>query len=211
MALIGFVSGTNGNDNLRGIGAESYHIYGLAGNDTVQGGEYGDLIYGGAGNDVLYAGTGDWEPKGDRIYGEAGFDSITGSKNDDSLYGGDDGDSLAGGLGNDLIDGGYGNDTIFLGNGYDQVAGGVGTDRFDFTQTIGRSYTLIYDLGFNETIVVKSNSRLYWKYYDTGAGNAGIQIGVDLANTSNDDTIYLQNRTDLSNINFIGAVSIQQV
>jgi Ca2+-binding RTX toxin-like protein len=233
MSTIGYINGTNGNDNLFLPGASkpsaehNWQITCLAGDDCAVGGSYSDTIIGGTGNDTLRGGSGGRDFEGDFIYGDEGFDSIIGSGFGDQLYGGAGSDTLIGGAGSDfmyggdgddVINGGDGSDTIFLGSGNDQVIGGAngqviggGADRFDFTQSQGSSYTLIYDIDPNETIVLKSNSKLYWRYYDTGAGNAGVQIGVDLANTSNDDSIFLKNRTDLSNINFIGAVSIQQI
>lgn len=99
-------------------------MYGLAGDDTLNGNNQNDTLYGGDGADKLYGGVGN-----DALYGGAG---------NDSLYGGDGVDSLDGGDGNDTLDGG---------NGLDTVLGGLGND------TITNCETVLYRLGDGADIV----------------------------------------------------------
>ncbi len=57
------ITGTGGNDNLRG-GNDADALYGLDGGDTLQGNGGADVLVGGVGNDRLYGGTGngmDWK------------------------------------------------------------------------------------------------------------------------------------------------------
>jgi Ca2+-binding RTX toxin-like protein len=98
---------------LPGNSATRYLVLGGDGDDTMVGrGLAGDdTIHGGNGDDVLRGGTaGD-----DTIFGEAGADALYGNAGDDVLVGGDGSDSLRGGLGKDTLTGGAGRDTfVFL-------------------------------------------------------------------------------------------------
>ena len=98
--------GTVGDDNtdttkLVGTsGADT--MFGLAGNDILEGGGDADTLYGGVGLDMLV--------------GDAGADKLYGGVGDDTLDGGDDDDMLVGGLGDDILIGGGGTDTyVFRG------------------------------------------------------------------------------------------------
>jgi uncharacterized delta-60 repeat protein len=79
----------------------------LAGNDTINGSNFGDTLYGGAGNDTI---TGD--NLGDVIDGGTGKDALYGRNGNDTF--------IAGGFGfgsfvaAEYIDGGFGNDTLIL-------------------------------------------------------------------------------------------------
>lgn len=79
VALAAAVSGTQGNDTLRGTPQDD-QIYGLNGNDTLYGFERSDELYGGAGNDNLYGSSG-----ADEIYGGSGQDNLFGGDNSDFL------------------------------------------------------------------------------------------------------------------------------
>ncbi len=106
------VLGTSGNDNLVATvsGTAFERLYGLAGDDTLNGGSGNDLLLGGSGNDELIGGTGS-----------------------DILVDGDGSDIFNAGDGNDIlilsgidflsIDGGAGNDTLVL-DGIDLILGG---------------------------------------------------------------------------------------
>lgn len=74
--------GTAGNDTLSGK-----LVFGLAGNDFINGTSGADVLFGGLGNDKLNGGAGN-----------------------DFVYGGEGNDTLTGGGGNDLLNGGLGND-----------------------------------------------------------------------------------------------------
>jgi len=73
-----------------GVSAANVTINGGNGNDTLTGGDSGDVINGDAGNDSLVGG--------------AGADSLDGGSNDDILVGGAGADTLNGGNGNDTAD-----------------------------------------------------------------------------------------------------------
>ncbi|WP_372574069.1 Ig-like domain-containing protein, partial [Ruegeria jejuensis] len=85
-------------DNLALISGGTDIFDGLAGDDTLYGGDGGDLLYGNIGNDVLYG-----NDNGDSLYGGSGDDVLDGGKNNDLLDGGAGADTLTGGKGNDTF------------------------------------------------------------------------------------------------------------
>ncbi|MBK4738005.1 calcium-binding protein, partial [Noviherbaspirillum pedocola] len=101
--------GDSANNAITGNNDSTNRIYGLAGDDYLNGGAYADLIDGGDGNDTLY--------------GKAGDDTLIGGAGNDLIYGDDGNDSIDPGTGNDIVYGGDGADTIRFGKGY-------GTDQF---------------------------------------------------------------------------------
>jgi Ca2+-binding RTX toxin-like protein len=133
-------------------------IYGLGGNDRINGGSGGDTIFGGDGEDRISGGLGndvidggdkadtiDERPgSGNRIaerntiragngndivYGSPGIDSIFGDQGEDQIKGGNGDDEIDGGVDADRIEGEVGNDTIRGGLGGDSLFGGSGTDK----------------------------------------------------------------------------------
>jgi len=101
---------------------------GEAGNDTIYGGEQGDVLIGGPGDDTLKGNGG-----GDVIYGDSmTFDSaddvISPEQGKDILYGGNGDDILSGGALNDTIYGNANSDTIYGGSGEDLLDGSDGED-----------------------------------------------------------------------------------
>lgn len=112
---------TEGNYSFTGTSGADV-IYGLGGNDSIQGDGVGpgnDRIYGGAGNDTIYGLGGD-----DRLHGDSG---------NDALYGGD---------GNDLLEGGDGDDVLDGGRGYDVLVGGAGDDTLGGSGDIGSQHSI---------------------------------------------------------------------
>ena len=85
VALALDISGTQGNDTLRGT-RQADQIYGLNGSDTIYGYVGGDELYGGAGSDTLYGLKGV-----DEVYGGSGQDNLFGGLNSDYLNSADDG------------------------------------------------------------------------------------------------------------------------
>jgi len=84
-----------------------------SGNDTLTGGDAGNILRGGNGNDIITGGLG-----ADMLEGGNGNDDIKGGGGDgDVLYGGNGLDYLTGGLGNDYLQGGRGQDVLDGGDG----------------------------------------------------------------------------------------------
>lgn len=155
-------------------------LSGLAGNDTIVGGDDDDIISGGAGNDVLGSegvdtDGNDTERGNDTIVGDAGNDLIDGGDgNDSSLDGGAGNDSVDGGDDDDTIFGGVGNDTVFGGSGNDVVNGDAGNDRMNTVLGVEDDGDDTLDGGIGNDIIeddVGSNSLL------GGDGNDVITAG----------------------------------
>ena len=101
-------------------------LVGNEGDDVIYG-KFGlDRLYGMAGNDVLDGGEND-----DELYGGQGHDNLYGSLGDDFLFGGENNDVLVGYFGNDFISGDSGADELYGDNGNDVLKGGEGPDYFD--------------------------------------------------------------------------------
>ena len=127
------MSGTAGNDSLRGTTGDDYingyagndTILGLGGNDWISAGTGSDSVLGGAGNDYLIqdlsAGSGTLlgEDGDDMINAGGGNDILVGGNGVDLLYGSPGNDSLSGGAGNDFLEGDWGRDTYHGGTGAD--------------------------------------------------------------------------------------------
>ena len=79
LASIENVTGSRGNDTIRGDGAPNV-IKGGAGNDTLSGAGQNDKLHGGAGNDKLYGGAGN-----DTLVGGAGDDDLGGGAGNDTF------------------------------------------------------------------------------------------------------------------------------
>ena len=103
-------------------------VYGTAFNDTISGGNDGDILRGDLGNDIIYGRDGS-----DSVEGGSGSDTLYGDGGNDLVYGHDDNDILSGGAGTDYVDGGTGDDLIHtLVVGEDTIDGGAGIDTVSF-------------------------------------------------------------------------------
>ena len=112
------VVGTPGHDFINCKGSTiDLIIFGLGGNDWLEGGDGKDFISGGPGNDI--------------IIGHGGRDVLRGGPGRDFLAGGAGNDLLRGGLADDLLFGGAGDDVLFGGDGDDFLIGGDGMDLCD--------------------------------------------------------------------------------
>jgi Ca2+-binding RTX toxin-like protein len=112
------INGGDGNDTIDASGVQSGNPHmtldGGAGNDSITGGQDGDLIFGGDGHDVLKGGAGA-----------------------DTIDGGTGNDTIIGGLGDDVMGGGDGADTFVVTgmlDGHDLIEGFSSEDRLDLTQ-----------------------------------------------------------------------------
>ena len=124
------VQGGDGNDILFGDDPSDPNKF--AGRDLLKGLAGSDRIEGGAGWDKLYGGDG-WDSlKGqrgsDRLYGENGNDWLYGGEGRDFLWGGQGDDHLRGGDANDHLRGNSGNDNLMGGRGRDTLYGNEGDD-----------------------------------------------------------------------------------
>lgn len=95
------IVGTSGNDTIdKSSETERHIIYGLDGDDTLDGGSGGDDLLGGGGEDELN--------------GNDGTDVLIGGADNDTLSGGDGTDTLNGQAGADDLNGGNGADTFIF-------------------------------------------------------------------------------------------------
>lgn len=83
------------NDRLEGGDGDDW-LYGMGGNDLLEGGAGNDRLDGGPGNDMLFGGEGD-----DTLDGGAGIDALRGEAGNDRLYFSDVSDLYDGGIGPD--------------------------------------------------------------------------------------------------------------
>lgn len=144
----------NGMDNVITGGWGSASLAGMAGNDTLQGGDGGlDTLDGGAGDDLLIGGRGNdlflVGQTGDQVREDAGggydtvkaaLDAYTLGDNVEALYA--DGTQDFAGTGNALsnvIIGNSGDDTLNGGLGSDYLEGQAGKDTFVFSTALGAS------------------------------------------------------------------------
>lgn len=111
------VYGLSGDDDIQGspLNALNYleALYGDDGADTIRGEGGTDEIHGGAGPDILWGGD-----DADEMYGDAGNDQMKGEDGEDYMDGGADTDQVCGGNDDDDINGGAGDDTMYSGAGY---------------------------------------------------------------------------------------------
>ncbi|WP_370631400.1 calcium-binding protein [Methylosinus sp. Sm6] len=137
------VYGSFGDDVLIGNGAYNV-LWGVDGDDRIQGRSGGDYLYGGAGVDTLdyldsvagvqidlAAGTAaGGSAQDDQIFD---FENVWGSAFADSLSGDDGANALSGFAGADLLNGQGGDDILSGGSGRDVLDGGAGVDTADYS------------------------------------------------------------------------------
>ncbi|MCZ8182170.1 MAG: hypothetical protein O9322_04300 [Beijerinckiaceae bacterium] len=117
--------GTRFSDIIFGLDGDNV-IDGGAGHDWIETGDGNNRVDGGRGRDFIVTGSGD-----DRIDGGEGSDTLYAGAGADQVSGGRGNDEIDGEDGDDAIDGGDGDDTINGGDGRDNVAGGAGDDSVD--------------------------------------------------------------------------------
>ncbi|WP_299919398.1 DUF4214 domain-containing protein [uncultured Roseobacter sp.] len=119
------INGGGGNDWIDG-GDGNDNLFGNEGADTVLGGEGNDTIWSGSDNDQVYGGSGD-----DDLSGNSGNDQIWGDDGSDQIHGNDGQDTLHGGSGDDHLFGGGGVDILYGNSGDDVLDGGGNADVLD--------------------------------------------------------------------------------
>ena len=125
-----------------GVAMAWTRLFGLKGNDVLEGGKGADMLFGDAGSDTasyassaarvvanLTTGTGTAGDAAGDVYN--GIENLTGSAFDDQLTGDAVANILRGGSGNDVLRGLAGDDTLSGGNGDDLLLGGAGADMID--------------------------------------------------------------------------------
>lgn len=139
-------------------------IYGLDGNDTIDGAAANDSIDGGAGNDV--------------ISGAEGADLLVGGAGNDRIYAGD---------GNDTVDGGSGNDSLFLEASFDAWNISLVSGGFKIAGTAGvimaSGIEAIYcgtDLTTNRLPLLASLSSTVSQVQEGNSGTATVSFTVTL-------------------------------
>jgi len=123
-------------------------LLGLAGNDSLVGGDGDDTLLGGAGNDTYVGGAGfdtiSFEDISSPVSfslavtasqntGGAGTDRVRTRHGVENLLGGLGADTMGGDAGANRIDGGAGNDTLTGGAGNDTLVGGEDSDTAVFS------------------------------------------------------------------------------
>ncbi|WP_341870315.1 calcium-binding protein [Paracoccus shanxieyensis] len=182
------IMGTPRNDTLT-AGRYGSNMYGLAGNDLMQGGDGNDMMQGGDGNDWLNGYAGDDQLSGnngdDVIRGGAGNDVIRGGNGNDTLYGGDGTDTIQGEAGDDRIYGERGDDFIVDQLGNNAIWAGFGNDRI----ITGPGHDTIFGQDGDDNINSAGGNDRIWG----GPGNDTINAGAgdDLVyGDAGDDLIY---------------------
>jgi len=162
-------------------------LWGLGGNDSLDGGANNDVLDGGADNDTLYGGVGY-----DYLVGGLGNDYLVGGTLDDALFGGTGNDILLGESGNDILTGfGFGQ------NEFDTLTGGSEKDTFvlgdimsNSVYYLGNGYATITDFSLDQTDTIQIKGLIQDGYsleldnwggsnaQDTGIFYKGDLIGV---------------------------------
>lgn len=172
-------------------------LYGLVGNDTLDGGGGADSMYGGVGDDTYVVGT------TDKVYENAnqGIDTLmgtiksintttaganfastlenltytgtdhaalTGNNLDNLITGGSGNNNISALNGNDTVDGAAGNDSISAGSGNDWLIGGTGAD------------TLVGGSGDDRYVIADSLDRVTEGADSVGGANDWIYSGIDI-------------------------------
>jgi Ca2+-binding RTX toxin-like protein len=144
---------------------ERLYIIGTSQNDSLFGGNLGDVFLTGAGDDTIDGGAGD-----DFINADDGTDNLIGGLGNDLLLGGAGNDTIDGGAGDDILKGTNGGSSLEI----DTLTGGLGKDVFvladgqsGFYQTgQNKDYAIITDFNPDEGDSLQLNIRLAYDFVD---------------------------------------------
>jgi len=145
-------------------------INGTTGEDTILGGNLGNVISSGSGRDSVDSGNGD-----DAIYLGAASDTLNAGAGDDTADGASQEDIMNGEAGNDSLIGGSGNDTINGGADADTLSGDNDDDVFivaDLTHSTTTASDLIEDYTIDDDYILLSDAGL------TGIGAGASEVTI---------------------------------
>jgi Ca2+-binding RTX toxin-like protein len=182
----------------------SVSVMGGAGNDTIQGGNFGDILMGGSGDDSITGGA-----LADSIEGGDGFDTINITAGNDTAKGGNGNDRLV--VTN--IDHIYGEASIDGGANWDGNTTGdtlvlnVGTAINDATAIIDRAFGNVYsvetlELGTTTHVVLSSNAQAAGIRNVVGDASAekitasAMTVGLNVSTADGNDTIVTGSGAD---------------
>ncbi|AFY18927.1 peroxidase family protein [Pseudomonas sp. UW4] len=179
-ALDNTLVGGSGNDVIIGGGGNDVMNGGVAGNDTYEVTDTGDVVFelGGSGTDTVWTSLASYTlgANVENLYfGGSGNFAGTGNVLDNTVVGG---------AGNDVLTGGAGNDVIIGGAGADTMVGGVGNDTYEVAD-LG---DVVSELGSADTDTVWTSLANYTlsanvdNLFFGGSGNF-VGNGNELANT----------------------------
>ncbi len=166
-----------------------------------------DILFGIDGNDKIEGGAGD-----DYIRGGAGEDRLFGDAGKDALIGGNGNDLLNGGIGDDILTGGAGNDQFIFGDGTPFSAASLGVDRInDFmpgedliglnkatfnlaNQDFACNFAIVNDdaSAANSTAAIVYNTSNGSLFYNTNGIDAGYGNGGQFASLFGQPTLSAQ-------------------
>ena len=177
-----FASNGGYDEQVTGISDKAGIIVTGSGNDTITGGDLGDLIFAGNGVDKVWGGDGD-----DIIYGENGADELHGGNGNDILDGGNGPDKLYGDAGNDWLVGGEGDDSLGGGADNDVLIGGAGNDTLVGGTDNG---TFSISQGGETTVTKNGNAVFVWDHDPNGEITTTLQQG-DQANQLRKEGVFV--------------------
>jgi Ca2+-binding RTX toxin-like protein len=199
--------GTFAGDTITRSGTAGEILFGLAGDDTITGGQGDDRISGGSGRDTISGGGGNDDiadlsggatisggSGNDRIFGGLGPITADGETGDDLIVGGSGSDTLSGGSGRDVILGEapgvpfFGNDRIDGGPGDDLLAGGGGADVFVFRAGGGNDLVAAFDMDWATPLASRAVGRDFVPGIDRIAFDAGTFATADEVLAATTDT-----------------------
>ncbi len=202
------LEGSKFNDVMTGD-ANANKLYGLDGDDTLNGGAGDDTLFGGIGADALIGGDGQDTASystatsgvalnlatGGTVGDAAGdtyvtIEQVIGSAYDDQITGDNSDNRISGGAGNDAIDGAGGIDYLYGDTGNDTLTGGAGADVFVYTKGFGQDTITDFWAGAGRTDRVWLQGTDLKTYADILSHATDVSGGVLLKVDAGADSIF---------------------